>query len=223
MKELGMLFTADMVRAILAGRKTQTRRVPTIHNAYCTTEKWRNLDWREVYAMQIGHAPETAFMGFEVRALIEPDTLHRVWPRVDAGDLIWGRYTHWRGCKGLDNDQVWDECSRTTRWRNGRTVEDHDLALDDKGHHVMMRRTPSIFMPRWASRLILRLTRVRAEFLHDITPEDAIAEGVHDDVDSAVADYAALWDRINGKKYPWASNPPVLVFEWSPLKGDQHV
>ena len=65
---------------------------------------------------------------------------------------------------------------------------------------------PSIFMPRWASRLTLRVTDVRAERLQDICEEEAVEEGA-----LGVDDFSALWDSINGKKYPWSGNPWVWV------------
>ena len=71
-------------------------------------------------------------------------------------------------------------------------------------------------MPKWAARIWLDLTDVRAEWLLDISPEDAIAEGVHPDVDSAVADYLAWWDRHHLKRgHPSADNPMVWALTFT--------
>jgi hypothetical protein len=89
---------------------------------------------------------------------------------------------------------------------------------------------PSIYMPRWACRLLLTVESVRVERLHDITDEDAEVEGVFE-LDGALDEaklcarakamsacpddsrvwFAELWDSINGKKHPWSSNPHVWV------------
>lgn len=89
---------------------------------------------------------------------------------------------------------------------------------------------PSIFMPQEAARLFLEVKNVRLERLQEITEKDAIAEGCitfQDKLDggellrgvtefdlTARDAYADLWDSINGKKHPWASNPYVWVYEF---------
>jgi hypothetical protein len=80
---------------------------------------------------------------------------------------------------------------------------------------------PSIFMPRWACRLVLEVEAVRVERLQQITDADVRSEGVETvalDRDRAVEfrlkDFARGWDSINGKRAPWASNPWVWVIEF---------
>jgi len=77
----------------------------------------------------------------------------------------------------------------------------------NRGWRWKGRVLPAMFMPRWASRLLLEVTGVREERLREITPADALAEGCE-----SVQDFALLWDRLNARRgYPWASSPLVRV------------
>ncbi|WP_131655434.1 hypothetical protein [Methylocucumis oryzae] len=84
-------------------------------------------------------------------------------------------------------------------------------------------------MPRWASRILLEITDVRVERLHDISEQDAEAEGVEcievetgrmdanscvETIGSYIASYAELWDKLNKGEHSWTANPLVWVIEF---------
>jgi hypothetical protein len=105
----------------------------------------------------------------------------------------------------------------------------------DNGSVTPARWRPSIHMPRWASRLMLRITDVRVERLQDITTEDAIKEGIEGDgvmfrdyssegtmlfTQSPLSSFCGLWDRINAHRgFGWAKNPWVWALTFALSEG----
>ena len=168
MKEHPILFSGPMVRAILEGRKTQTRRVMKL-----------NMDGG-VYS--------------EPRC---PDGV--------PGDRLWVRET-WADVRWMQEPEHFPN---GVSYRADCSADSLKLA-----EHYGVRWKPSIHMPRWASRITLEVTEVRAQRLQDITEEDARAEGVNCAVGGFITTnpvnaFHGLWDYINGKRAPWDSNPWV--------------
>jgi hypothetical protein len=223
MKERPILFSAPMVRAILEGRKTMTRRI--IKDPICTN--------REIYGEDGGL---TWYGNFGLR---KPCKFGAV------GDRLWVKET-W--CPGYDHDpddlsgdpkvSVIYNADQQTKYI---TAPSYELADDWSRNYSEdgddnWKLKPSIFMPRWASRIMLEIVSVRVERLQDITEEDAKAEGViHDDCstvlwknytnkmssyDTARSSYASLWEKINGDG-SWDSNPWVWVIEFKRVTEEQ--
>ncbi len=170
--EKPILFSGEMVRAILDGRKTQTRRV-----------------------VRREHIP---FVHSLLAGWISGRWSHLPLPYGRPGDQLWVRET-WL------EDTVGNIRYRATE----RAVQDGNWKW-----------RPSIFMPRWASRISLEVTAVRVERVRDISEEDARAEGVDsivatDTYSSYRMGFRKLWDSINAKRgYSWESNPWVWVVEF---------
>lgn len=196
MKERPILFSGPMVRAILEGRKTQTRRLVKPQPSYVIDFQCRT------YQPALVDRHGEMYPGPEVFGFYNEEHGWKC-PYGAPGDRLWVRET-WAPMLG------------------GGIVYAADYSperLKEKDGHGFWK--PSIFCRREASRLTLEIVSVRVERLQDITEADAIAEGCSDSmmVDgvpmwcSAVEKYGELWDTINGPG-SWAANPWVWVVEF---------
>ena len=213
MKERPILFSAPMIRAILEGRKTQTRRVVKPTN---------------------GHTIE--------QIISTPDSLaafirHRC-PYGQPGDRLWVREA-FRFLDSFDGDSpatVGARCLAAGYPKPWAPTQYEADGCRDNWMHVGTppspgsatpgKLRPGIHMPRWASRINLEITAVRVERLNDISEADAMAEGVTVGEDRSFA-YAErgmkyephreafehLWESINGPR-SWAADPWVWVVEF---------
>jgi hypothetical protein len=211
MRERPILFSGPVVRAILEGRKTQTRRV--VKPQPMQPDKWgiwgSESEPSEGYYILI-HEEGGEGAGSNV-AHQSPEWVPRC-PYGVPGDGLWVRET-WHDYMGEE-----------TLYRADFPIIQHDEDGEDLSLRAeYFKWRPSIFMPRAFSRITLEITGVRAERLRDITEEDAIAEGcaggMHgsqslDDLVDPLDEYRDLWNTINGKTYPWESNPWVWVIEF---------
>lgn len=190
MKERPILFSGPMVRAILEGRKSQTRRVVKPQR----------------------HPFGDMLTANEVALEFSSGTRSVRCPYGQTGDRLLVRET-W---SKLVSGQVWYKA---------------DYHPINDGNWK-----PSIFMPRWASRITLEITGVRVERLNEISILDSHAEGVggtygetgislgfpglnHEwDNKTAVEQYQWLWESINGPG-SWGLNPWVWVVEFKRVEG----
>lgn len=188
-----ILFSAPMIRAILAGHKTQTRRVARVDPSW----QLGSLD----RGFAVFYDPDKPRRGAELRC-----------PYGVPGDRLWVRETWY--------DDLSPEPPPEERERHeDGTVEgiDYRATHDCRNYEAGCPcnpdgdgkrsewRTP-IYMPRWASRITLEITRIRLEKLQKISEEDARAEGV-----PSACMFRELWESINRRRAPWATNPWVWV------------
>lgn len=190
-----ILFSTPMIQALLAGKKSQTRRVVKDD---CTG------------ITEFLPADPSGFWGFGADGPVR--CIHS--PYGDVGDYLWVRESWWqRG--GITTDMDGERSFIKNIGQDKVNVAyraDFEYAPHGEYMYDTWRPMPSIFMPRWASRITLEITDVRVERVQDISEADACAEGVTGCRDHlpnvhAVEMYHALWDSINEKKAPWASNP----------------
>lgn len=206
MKERPILFQGAMVRALLAGTKTQTRRAV----------KGLALDWL---------GPE----GFTPEFVANPG--NDLCPYGFAGDRLWARET-WQYADWTDDGYPWigyqadgakELIERGIPEEWGERLIDiwAELSLEPNfgidNRAADRRWRPSIHIPRWASRILLEVTAVRVERLQEISDADALAEGCSSadmrDGDRLASVYARLWESINGPG-SWDTNPWVWVVEF---------
>jgi len=204
MKERPILFSAPMVRAILADRKTQTRRLLNVQDEQLTTLTELGV----IQKIAVGFGEGARWLPFKYGTV---------------GDRLWVKET-WKAGIGWDNCKPTDigigACLQFAADGKARCADDFDFQDQVSWGKT---RTP-LFMRRWMSRITLEITAVRVERLQAITEADAEAEGVdflrhHPDSDetlTAVQLYKVLWEWINGEG-SWALNPWVWIIEFRRL------
>ncbi|EBV1888612.1 hypothetical protein DN122_07340 [Salmonella enterica subsp. enterica serovar Coquilhatville] len=209
MNERGMIFNGEMVRAILEGRKTQTR---------------RPIKWKQTRFTEIGEREDGSNWPWSEDTEKVCDYWHPC-PFGAVGDRIWVRETFgWQIRR--------DPLGGTGEFRVYRaTTPDAVRYQTASGEAAPMKWVPSIHMPRRASRITLEITDVRVERLNNISYDDAISEGIKQEwtcIDPGLGsyahkndvqdDYETLWKSIYGEE-SWAANPWVWVIEFKRVEG----
>ena len=213
MKAKPIIFSGPMVRAILDGTKTQTRRV--IKPQYSD-------------ATFVIHEPDLGVALFR-----GPTNLHSMGRKAVTcpyrpGDLLYVREKFTLpAAGGCSSDHPGRSYSLIYAADEGKERFPIGGNWVQRNHDFKWR--PSIFMPRVVSRLTLRISRVRAELLQDITVQDIMAEGIRMGAidgqphylnptwcENVGNDFVELWDSINAKRpgCSWADNPWCWVLEW---------
>lgn len=222
--ERGLIFNGEMVRAILDGRKTQTRRIIKDW----TVGRDSISKFIQIGKKFIGCYPEDV-----------PELIRECCPYGVPGDRIWVRETFQGPLFDFEQMEAYQEDSSKFKKpefcvykADGKPAPEFFDADDNL--HCGWR--PSIHMPRWASRITLEITGVRVEQLKSIREEEARSEGVarlregfwkHYQPGwtqhqlSARGSFATLWDSIYGSG-EWERNPWVWVVEFNRIEGDEH-
>lgn len=230
MKERPILFSAPMIRAILDGRKSVTRRVinPQPIHAIMGDQAWDAFN----AMMSIGVLPVEAV-----------DERRIGWTWKGCRSMPWPSSIEGRGPYGQPGSRLW---VRET-WAAPHDCDHLKPSLIPEGTPITFRATaegdtdllwrPSIFLMPWMARVKLDVTGVKVERVQEITHEDAMAEGVQAWTDSLkggefydhnsnlgaypVTAFARLWDKINGKRAPWDSNPFVWCVAFRKLEASE--
>jgi len=194
----GILFKPQLIPLVLSGRKTMTRRVVKPQPMSIVENK------------SVPYNGSAEFLLTKLKC-----------PYGIPGDKSYVRETHYRFGHWRKNG-----FTKAGKQKYNFIADGEDVLFNCPKEWIRIKKNekgwfkrPSIFMPRWASRLTLEIVSVRVERLQEITEEDARKEGAvgeHCDglkVTSYRWWFERLWDSIN-KDYPWSSNPWVFVYEW---------
>jgi len=201
-RELPILFTTFSVLGMLARRKTQTRRLIKLQPVKWDTVKRKPFsreDMPRVWSPLTGHSEDRICpYGVGQRLWVRETTESYRLPILFTGEpsnAVGGRYV-------ADKDPVLNEHGFDFAWWHSKP------------------RCPAIFMPRYACRITIKVTRVGVERVQDISVEDCIAEGCttklreQEACDELRDQYHRIWDAINGASgaNSWEANPWVWVF-----------
>lgn len=216
MSDRGVIFTGDSVRGIIAGRKTQTRRLmkPQPELTENAGIAWK----RGLYGMHTDGTPHVT-------------ELLKHCPYGVPGDNLWVRETWYDDLSPpppppAERERHEDGSVEGIEYRASHDCTNFEAGCpcNPEGDGKRSEWRSPRYMPRWASRLTLKVTGVRVERVQGISDDDAIAEGVQKSAcglwcgrphraqgmptqhNTPREAFASIWDNINGKRAPWSSN-----------------
>lgn len=244
MKEGPIIFNTEMVRAILEGRKTQTRRVVKLQP---DTSIWKKeamgkpKEWRLIPLLGPGHHHQENMWGLYNKDDKASDLPYfgRKCPYGKVGDRLWLKETykikwsveHGHGieCKADNKFKCFNGCC------NGQPIEGYDwLVTKYSGDWRTEKWRHSIHMPKWASRITLEITDIRVERVQKITPNDCTKEGLKlgglninmdeyfksniytSGLGSETFAFMKLWNSINAKPKPRSRNGKITHYDSYP-------
>lgn len=236
MKEGAILFSGPMIPPVLEDRKTQTRRVVKLPRSKGVEFRFEGA-WKDGGPTSPFRAGEYLHMQFRCMADGDDgwgmDTWDRVFcPIALPGDRLRVKEAAWMWCERRPNGMT---ASGRPKWHyvplKGAPIHyvaDHPkrpasgIVSPVTGNVWGWRFKTGRFLPKWASRIMIEVTGIRVERLHEITDDEALAEGVTGDEHDADQPlprmcFERLWQSINGPD-SWEANPYVWVIEFRRIK-----
>jgi len=235
MSEKPILFKGEMVRAIVAGDKTQTRRIIKPQPPAWFKMRWPPHEGNEIvgvredgesYSLKCKYTQGDTIWVRENWKPYAWDDGGIVTPLYQADNVIGKPNDLWRCHEDPDGDKYNDWWMKITDEleKSGCLTTNEGVFIDTLDH---LKWRPSIFLPRSMCRILLEVVSVRVERVAEISHADALAEGINPNGEyndygtgSKNADqFAELWDSINAKKgFGWKVNPWVWVIEFKRIE-----
>lgn len=238
MADRPIIFSAPMIRALLAGRKTQTRRCLTPRALLAEPSRFQKVAKDKATGRAVWEAWDGSFPCHAFRAGVDCST--PIVSTVNVGDRLWVREScraeeRSDGCDGIRYvaDSDWRMIENSAEAANAWVALNHYRSTDEK--ELRGEEVPSIHMPRWASRITLIVDDVRIERLCGISEADALAEGVDPpylgDGDapfeeqavmvSSKMQYRNLWNSLHVEPGDtWLDNPWVVATTFRVVPGN---
>lgn len=191
MRERPILFNGDMVRAILAGTKTQTRRPAPINALSCTHHPDGLITWAVQFVKAVKGVLSSYSGGSFTEEVARSIIASQFCPFGQPGGRLWVRET----------------------WHSERATHPVFAFYRADGDDGKLIWRPSIHMPRWACRLVLEIVSVRVECVQEISETDARAEGFADSMA-----FKDAWEGMYGKKLGAALWSWCWVVEFKPTE-----
>lgn len=201
MKESPILFNGAMVRAILDGKKTQTRRVMKPQPEYRENDSVPGKFGTFFHGWNLDHP------AFAVTDLMKHCPYGELKGRRPNRKIV--------GC-------LWVRETFNSDWGEHTIYKANGGSAIEAGYKSEPKWKPSIHMPRWASRINLEITDIRVEQVQDISLDDSKSEGViREPLGSMIESFEFLWNSINEKRgFGWGKNPWVWVVSFKRLPNE---
>lgn len=230
MTERGMIFNGEMVRAIIDGRKTQTRRIiKGTDGAVKFCKEW-DINGEEIFVVlgekdHTGMNPVLGAISCPFGGIGDRIWVRETWSDVNLEGIPAVAYRADGDVYSLMDDESFLDEDGAFNYDEPRVTKYHFAAwYSDLIGGIEGDWRPSIHMPRWASRILLEITDIRVERLASVSDEDAGKEGYPADPSPFGGPmdkwlwFRQLWDGIY-QKHSFKHNPWVWVIEFKRIKG----